>query len=392
MLKKKQQQQQVEEEQELISFPADTRFWKELVHQVRMYPGAQRGPHYHIDCDKLGQAMLINRAFLRRFVAGWEKRNPHIVSRQTTYGDQTWHSSQEFWGNSGRMWEEDVAPDQWQPQQQYGDQWQQQPPPPQQPPPMSPVDHLFVPPQPQQQWQQPPPQAPVVASGYAPHWSAAQQQPPPGPMPPPPMSVQGPPPQQPYQPHFGGVDYAAAAAGSTDRSLGRPPAAPRGFISTNSGSPPTGLSLEEKLRRAQAQLFDWQRERAADPRMWTQPQSAGPVGGAAAASGCAAPAAPAGAPAAAAGAPPHAAFLRSEPAGRSRGLPAPTGDPVYAPRAAPLPSVPAAPAPPLPAPQPCHALSAAFEERMRRLEQGIGRCQASLREGSHSPQPAGRLF
>merc|ERR1719456_423746 len=95
------------EPDELISFPADNRFWRELVHQVRQYPGAQRAPHYHIDCELLDQGMLVNRGFLRRFIAGWEQRNPHIVSRQTLDGDQTWHASQEFWGNSGRPWEED---------------------------------------------------------------------------------------------------------------------------------------------------------------------------------------------------------------------------------------------------------------------------------------------
>eukprot|EP00756_Hemistasia_phaeocysticola_P002826 Hpha_TRINITY_DN11905_c0_g1::TRINITY_DN11905_c0_g1_i8::g.20756::m.20756 len=109
--------------EELVSFPADRRFWQELVHHVRQYPGAQRAPHYHIDCEHLDQAMLVNRAFLRRFVAGWERRNPHIVTRSTVQGDRTWHASQEFWGNGGRLWDEDpsagLTPDQeWQQERQ----------------------------------------------------------------------------------------------------------------------------------------------------------------------------------------------------------------------------------------------------------------------------------
>eukprot|EP01064_Diplonema_japonicum_P000993 TRINITY_DN10655_c0_g2_i2.p1 TRINITY_DN10655_c0_g2~~TRINITY_DN10655_c0_g2_i2.p1 ORF type:complete len:337 (+),score=70.18 TRINITY_DN10655_c0_g2_i2:43-1053(+) len=83
----------------LYSFPADSRFWKSLVQEARMYPGATRKPHFHVDCPAAKVGMLINKLFLRQFVVGWEKANPHVVVMKDAQGqDTTYHGSREFWG------------------------------------------------------------------------------------------------------------------------------------------------------------------------------------------------------------------------------------------------------------------------------------------------------
>eukprot|EP01062_Namystynia_karyoxenos_P047764 TRINITY_DN3615_c0_g1_i5.p1 TRINITY_DN3615_c0_g1~~TRINITY_DN3615_c0_g1_i5.p1 ORF type:complete len:560 (+),score=206.82 TRINITY_DN3615_c0_g1_i5:98-1681(+) len=80
-----------------FSFPADRDFWNNLVTQVRLYPGAMDPPHFHVDATHTAESLIVNQEFLRRFVAGWERANPHAVKLSGPQGTTTFHASEEFW-------------------------------------------------------------------------------------------------------------------------------------------------------------------------------------------------------------------------------------------------------------------------------------------------------
>ena len=82
----------------LYSFPADSKLWKELLEASRVYPGAMRAPHYHVDCPNIREGILINQLFLKEFVSGWERKNPHVVCEQDfANGDTKYRGSVDFW-------------------------------------------------------------------------------------------------------------------------------------------------------------------------------------------------------------------------------------------------------------------------------------------------------
>eukprot|EP00756_Hemistasia_phaeocysticola_P040886 Hpha_TRINITY_DN16887_c3_g1::TRINITY_DN16887_c3_g1_i1::g.153472::m.153472 len=80
-----------------FSFPADRDFWDNFVTQARLYPGAMDPPHFHVDASHTDESLLVNQEFLRRFVSGWERANPHVVRVQGPAGSTTLHASEEFW-------------------------------------------------------------------------------------------------------------------------------------------------------------------------------------------------------------------------------------------------------------------------------------------------------
>eukprot|EP01065_Artemidia_motanka_P006460 TRINITY_DN13179_c0_g1_i1.p1 TRINITY_DN13179_c0_g1~~TRINITY_DN13179_c0_g1_i1.p1 ORF type:complete len:499 (+),score=146.97 TRINITY_DN13179_c0_g1_i1:57-1553(+) len=80
-----------------FTFPADASFWNNFVTQARLYPGAMEQPHFHVDASHTDESLLVNQEFLRRFVSGWERANPHVVKVITPQGSTTFHSSDEFW-------------------------------------------------------------------------------------------------------------------------------------------------------------------------------------------------------------------------------------------------------------------------------------------------------
>eukprot|EP01065_Artemidia_motanka_P036740 TRINITY_DN4473_c0_g1_i1.p1 TRINITY_DN4473_c0_g1~~TRINITY_DN4473_c0_g1_i1.p1 ORF type:complete len:547 (+),score=150.56 TRINITY_DN4473_c0_g1_i1:181-1821(+) len=80
-----------------FSFPADRDFWNNLTTQVRLYPGAMDPPHFHVDATHTDESIILNQEFLRRFVAGWERANPHSVKLSGPQGGTTFHASEEFW-------------------------------------------------------------------------------------------------------------------------------------------------------------------------------------------------------------------------------------------------------------------------------------------------------
>ena len=82
---------------EHCTFPADRDFWNNFVTQVNMYPGAMDPPQYHVDASHTNESVLVNQEFLRRFVSGWEKANPHVVTLSGPMGTSQMHTSEEFW-------------------------------------------------------------------------------------------------------------------------------------------------------------------------------------------------------------------------------------------------------------------------------------------------------
>eukprot|EP01064_Diplonema_japonicum_P034146 TRINITY_DN698_c0_g1_i9.p1 TRINITY_DN698_c0_g1~~TRINITY_DN698_c0_g1_i9.p1 ORF type:complete len:402 (+),score=82.23 TRINITY_DN698_c0_g1_i9:78-1283(+) len=80
-----------------VLFPADLDFWSNFVQEVQKYPGAMDPPYFDVDASHTDQSVLVNQEFLRRFVSGWEKANPHVVVVSTPHGASTFHSSEEFW-------------------------------------------------------------------------------------------------------------------------------------------------------------------------------------------------------------------------------------------------------------------------------------------------------
>eukprot|EP01059_Diplonema_ambulator_P001353 TRINITY_DN1112_c0_g2_i1.p1 TRINITY_DN1112_c0_g2~~TRINITY_DN1112_c0_g2_i1.p1 ORF type:complete len:248 (+),score=45.44 TRINITY_DN1112_c0_g2_i1:141-884(+) len=84
-------------ENDPFTFPADDDFWNNFVQEVKRYPGAMNAPHYHVDASHTDESVLVNQEFLRRFVSGWERANPHVVVVSTPHGASTFHSSEEFW-------------------------------------------------------------------------------------------------------------------------------------------------------------------------------------------------------------------------------------------------------------------------------------------------------
>ncbi|KAJ9460611.1 hypothetical protein DIPPA_23706 [Diplonema papillatum] len=90
----------------LYSFPADSKFWTELIRSVGQYPGALKAPHMHVDCPQMKEGLLVNAKFLKNFIVGWEEVNPHVVCKLDaaagSKGDRTFHSSNDFWRNGER--------------------------------------------------------------------------------------------------------------------------------------------------------------------------------------------------------------------------------------------------------------------------------------------------
>ena len=84
-------------ENDHFSFPADRDFWNNFVTQVRMYPGAMNHPQFHVDASHTDESVLVNQEFMRRFVAGWQNANPHVVTINSPQGQATFHSSEDFW-------------------------------------------------------------------------------------------------------------------------------------------------------------------------------------------------------------------------------------------------------------------------------------------------------
>ena len=112
----------------LYTFPANSQFWAELVKQSKQHPGAMRAPHFHVDCPDREQGLLVNKYFLRSFVAGWEQNNSHtVVKVDANRKDTTHHMSSEFWdskqphddAHSEQQWDSYDNSATWQQQQQY---------------------------------------------------------------------------------------------------------------------------------------------------------------------------------------------------------------------------------------------------------------------------------
>eukprot|EP01060_Flectonema_neradi_P033375 TRINITY_DN5594_c0_g1_i4.p1 TRINITY_DN5594_c0_g1~~TRINITY_DN5594_c0_g1_i4.p1 ORF type:complete len:533 (+),score=102.78 TRINITY_DN5594_c0_g1_i4:52-1650(+) len=82
---------------EHCTFPADRDFWNNFVTQVNVYPGAMDPPQYHVDASHTNESVLVNQEFLRRFVSGWERANPHVVTLSGPMGTTQVHTSEEFW-------------------------------------------------------------------------------------------------------------------------------------------------------------------------------------------------------------------------------------------------------------------------------------------------------
>ena len=95
----------------LYAFPANSKFWGDLIKQSKKHPGAMRKPHFHVDCPNQQEGLLVNRDFLINFVMGWERDNPHVVKKvDANHSDRTQHGSEEFWGGS---WSRDHDYDRW---------------------------------------------------------------------------------------------------------------------------------------------------------------------------------------------------------------------------------------------------------------------------------------
>eukprot|EP01063_Lacrimia_lanifica_P036045 TRINITY_DN7032_c0_g1_i1.p2 TRINITY_DN7032_c0_g1~~TRINITY_DN7032_c0_g1_i1.p2 ORF type:complete len:314 (+),score=91.16 TRINITY_DN7032_c0_g1_i1:46-987(+) len=84
-------------EHDHFTFPANRDFWNNFVTQLQQYPGAREPPHYHVDASHTRESVLVNKEFLRRFVSGWEKANPHFVSVTAPSGHAKFQSSEDFW-------------------------------------------------------------------------------------------------------------------------------------------------------------------------------------------------------------------------------------------------------------------------------------------------------
>eukprot|EP01062_Namystynia_karyoxenos_P000997 TRINITY_DN10353_c0_g2_i2.p1 TRINITY_DN10353_c0_g2~~TRINITY_DN10353_c0_g2_i2.p1 ORF type:complete len:807 (+),score=150.58 TRINITY_DN10353_c0_g2_i2:98-2518(+) len=80
-----------------FSFPADRAFWDNFVAQVGLYPGASDPPRFDVAASHCSKRLMVNRDFLKRFVSGWERANPHLVTVTGPRGVQTFHASDEFW-------------------------------------------------------------------------------------------------------------------------------------------------------------------------------------------------------------------------------------------------------------------------------------------------------
>eukprot|EP01060_Flectonema_neradi_P016179 TRINITY_DN22764_c0_g1_i1.p1 TRINITY_DN22764_c0_g1~~TRINITY_DN22764_c0_g1_i1.p1 ORF type:complete len:253 (+),score=47.04 TRINITY_DN22764_c0_g1_i1:25-783(+) len=82
---------------EVCSFPADRGFWDNFISQVKTYPGAMDPPQYQVDASHTNECVLVNQEFLRRFLSGWERANPHLLTLSGPTGTIHVHTSEVFW-------------------------------------------------------------------------------------------------------------------------------------------------------------------------------------------------------------------------------------------------------------------------------------------------------